>query len=204
MGVYTEYLDNLAFQDFRLLTQERKKQLQRISELRGGRDVLVFAADQSNSNLIGNMASISYPDILPITDQLSVLKGQHLDLIIETPGGVGEVTEGIVGLIRKKYENFAVIVPGWAKSAGTILAMAADEILMGQTSALGPIDAQLAWQGKQFSAHALLAGVDKIKDEVQKTGILNKAYVPMLQTLSPGELEHASNALAFATKLVTQ
>jgi hypothetical protein len=96
-----------------------------------------------------------------------------------------------------------VIVPGWAKSAGTILAMAGDEILMGPASALGPIDAQLSWQGKVFSADALLEGMEKIKAEVEETGLLNKAYIPILQGISPGELQSAENALKFAEVLVT-
>ena len=93
---------------------------------------------------------MSNVDLLPISDQLANLKGTKLDLILETPGGAGEVAEDIVRMIRKKYDDVAVIVPGWAKSAGTIIAMAADEILMGPTSALGPIDARLSWQGKRF------------------------------------------------------
>lgn len=78
------------------------------------------------------------------------------------------------------------------------MTMAADEILMGTASALGPIDAQLTWQGKVFSADALLEGLDKIKDEVAKTNILNKAYIPILQGISPGEIQSARNALKFA------
>ncbi len=105
-------------------------------------------------------------------------------------------------MIRAKYDDFAVIVPGWAKSAGTVISMAADEILMGDMSALGPIDAQLAWQGKQFSAEALIKGVEKIKDEVASTGVLNQAYIPILQGISPGELQSAENAQEFAKKLV--
>ena len=197
MGVYTEYLDRkLTFQD---LTKERKAQLKRISDLRGGRDVLVFAADLAKANA---PISITYPDILPITDQLANLKGDKLDLILETPGGYGEVAEDIIDLLRAKYETLGVIVPGWAKSAGTIMVMAADEILMGPTSALGPIDAQLSWQGKSFSADALLEGFEKIKKEVQDTGILNKAYIPILQGISPGELQTARNALDFSQILV--
>lgn len=114
--------------------------------------------------------------------------GTAIDLILETPGGSGEVAEDIVRLLRDKYASVAVIVPGWAKSAGTIMTMAADEILMDSFSALGPIDAQLVWQGKTFSAHALLEGMEKIKREVEATGKLNLAYVPMLQGISPGEL----------------
>jgi hypothetical protein len=80
--------------------------------------------------------------------------------------------------------------------------MAADEILMGPASALGPIDAQLSWQGKVFSADALLEGMEKIKAEVVSTGTLNKAYIPILQGISPGELQSAENALKFARVLV--
>jgi len=198
LGFYSEYLDaHLSFQD---LTVERKKQLARISELRGGRDVLVYAADLNEANAPTSMV---YSDLLPISDQLSNLKGKSLDLILESPGGSGEVAEDIIQLLRGRYEELAVIVPGWAKSAATIMTMAADEILMGPGSALGPIDAQLAWQGKTFSADALLEGMEKIKEEVQRTGSLNKAYIPILQAISPGELQSAENALNFAKKLVT-
>ncbi len=198
MGAYTEYLDRQL--SFEQLGAARKIQLGRISELRGGRDVLVYAADLNKG---AAPISISYADILPIQDQLDNLSGEALDLILETPGGSGEVTEDIVRLVRAKYEEVAVIVPGWAKSAGTILAMAGDEILMGPASALGPIDAQLSWQGKVFSADALLEGMEKIKAEVESTGVLNKAYIPILQGISPGELQSAENALKFARVLVT-
>lgn len=81
--------------------------------------------------------------------------------------------------------------------------MGADEILMEPSSALGPIDAQMTYQGKVFSAHALLEGMKKIKEEVERTKTLNKAYIPILQNISPGELQHAQNAYDFARDLVT-
>ncbi|MBI1954944.1 MAG: Clp protease ClpP [Acidobacteria bacterium] len=198
MGIYSEYLDRqLSFPD---LTGERKKQLRRISELRSGRDVLVFAADLNKTNA---PTQIGYADLLPIGDQLENLKSTALDLILETPGGSGEVAEDIVRLLRRKYEQIAVIVPGWAKSAGTIIVMSGDEILMDHASAVGPIDAQLYWQGKVFSADALLEGMEKIKREVEETGTLNRAYIPILQGISPGELQSAENALKFSKILVT-
>ena len=197
MGIYSEYLDKqLNFQE---LTVERKKQLKLISKLRGDRDILVYAADFSKRT---NAISIDYADLLPISDQLSNLKGNKIDLIIETPGGSGEVAEDIVRLLHDKYDEVGIIIPGWAKSAGTIIAMSGDEILMGSISALGPIDAQLNWQGKHFSAHALLEGLEKIKREIKNTGVLNKAYIPILQGISPGEIENAQNALKFAKDLV--
>ncbi len=206
MAIYTEYLD--AQLDLARLGAERKKQLQRIADHRK-RDVLVYAADTSvhlrNKGNVASATAISSPDVLPITDQLAKLTGAALDLILETPGGFGEIAEQIVRLLHARYPDFAVIVPGTAKSAGTIMAMAADEILMEpSTSSLGPIDAQLTWQGKSFSAEALLKGFEKIKKEVTKTKRLNHAYVPILQAISPGDLQHAQNALAFAKELVTE
>ncbi len=200
MGYYTEYLDRqLSAQQ---LGDERKRQLKKISELRS-RDVLVYAADIDKANTPPALLSIGYSDLVPFNDQLSNLKDSRLDLILETGGGSGEVAEDIVRNLHEKYAEVGVIVPGWAKSAGTIIAMAGDEILMEPASALGPIDAQLSWQGKVFSADALIEGMEKIKREVEVTGTLNRAYIPMLQALSPGELQSAENALNFAKTLVT-
>ena len=197
-GTYSGYLDaRLTFQQ---LAKERKKQLQRISRLRGGRDVLVYAADLNRTDV---PSAITFEDLIAIRDQLSSLRGKSLDLILETPGGSGEVAEDIVRTLRAERENLGVIVPGWAKSAGTIMAMAADEILMEPSSALGPIDAQVVWQGKQFSAGELLDGMERIKAEVQTSGQLNKAYIPILQGISPGELRRAENAQHFSQALVT-
>ena len=201
MGYYTEYLDRTL--NTQQLDDERKQQLRRISELRGNRDILVYAADLDKPNTPPALLSIGYSDLVPFHDQLSNLKGSKLDLILETGGGSGEVAEDIVRSLHEKYEEVAVIVPGWAKSAGTIIAMAGDEILIEPASALGPIDAQLSWQGKVFSADALIEGMEKIKREVEATGALNRAYIPILQALSPGELQSAENALNFAKTLVT-
>jgi hypothetical protein len=196
MGIYSEYLDRHF--TIEQLSAERKRQLKRIGEIRG-RDVLVFAANLQKSQ---QPIAINYTDLLPFQDQLSNLSGRAIDVILETPGGSGETVEDIVKLLRSKYESLGVIVPGVAKSAGTLFAMAADEILMETASALGPIDAQITSQGKVFSAHALLEGLNKIKEEVTETGTLNKAYIPILQNLSPGELQHAQNAYDFAHDLV--
>ncbi len=196
MGIYSEYLNqNLNFEQ---LTAERKKQLKRISEIRG-RDILVFASDLNKR--IAEI-SIGYSDLLPIKDQLENLSSDKVDLIIETPGGSGEVAEDIVKLLRSKHKEVGIIVPGWAKSSGTIIAMSGDEILMEPSSGLGPIDAQLTWQGKHFSAQALLDGLDKIKEDVDTKGALNRAYIPILQGMCVGEIENARNALSFAKDLV--
>jgi len=202
VGAYSEYLNRgWTAPD---LEGERKLQLKRISQLREGRDILVIASDLTKA-LPNISTALDYSDILPVQDQLSALRGNAVDIILETPGGAAEVAEDIVRQIRAKYDRVGMIVPGWAKSAGTILAMAGDEILMGGISALGPIDPQIGFTtGKRFSADAFLEGLTKIKEEVQKAGKLNAAYIPILQNISPGEIQNCINARLFSQELVRE
>ena len=198
MGIYSEYLDQGPTLD---LVAERKKQLKRIAELRG-RDVLVYASDINKARQ-GAPVAIDNTDLLPIIDQISNLNGSAIDVILVTGGGSGETAEDIIRLLYDKYQSVAFIIPGMAKSAGTIMVMAGDEILMEPSSSLGPIDAQIQWEGKVFSAEAFLKGLKNIKEEATESGALNRAYIPILQRISPGEIQSADNALMFAKVLVT-
>lgn len=198
MGIYAGYLNQNL--DGNQLVQERKRQLKRISELRDGRAILVFASALTKAR---TPITIDYDDIVPINDQLTNLTGDKIDVILETPGGYAEIAEQIIEYIRVKFNDVAFIIPGAAMSAGTIMAMAGDDILMSPLSSLGPIDAQISQQGKRFSADAFLEGLNKIKEEVTDTGVLNKAYIPILQNVSPGEIQSAQNALEFSRVLVT-
>lgn len=198
MGYYSDYLS--SGMNFNQLEKERKIQLKKISDFFNNSDILVYAADLMKRAPV----SIDYTDILAFEDQLSSITSETLVVILETPGGFGEVVEDLVSLIRKKYKKLIVIIPGYAKSAGTIFAMSADEIYMGVTSALGPIDAQIQVNGKQFSADELLDQFKSISDEIKETGRLNPIYIPILQNLSLGELKRCTNAQEFSKKLVAK
>jgi ClpP class serine protease len=98
------------------------------------------------SYVAGPLTSISSLDIPPFVDLLhDVPPGADLDLLLHTPGGDVDQAERIVLLCRKRVKDgaFRVIVPDSAKSAGTLIAIAADEIVMGEPSELGPIDPQV-------------------------------------------------------------
>src|SRR5688572_33201377 len=98
MGIYGDYLDRRF--NFTQLASERKMQLARIMQLRG-RDVIVYAADIMQRDA---PVGIDYADPLPVSDQLSNLSGtKGVDLILETPGGSGEIAEEIVRMLRGRY-----------------------------------------------------------------------------------------------------
>lgn len=166
--------------------------------------MLVYAADDKKHRPPHADVRITHEDLLAINDQLSVCSKRSVDVILETTGGLAEAAEDIVRLLRTRFSRVGFIIPGRAMSAGTIMAMSGDEILMEPASSLGPIDAQMTWQGKMISAHAMLAGFDKIKQEVEEKNRLNHAYIPMLQTISPGELQACENAQSFSESLVSK
>jgi hypothetical protein len=105
---------------------------------------------RSNSRLLcyvaGPEASISRDDTLGIVDLLyNVPKGSNIDLLLHTGGGNIDAAEKIVSMIRSRVGTgyLRVIVPDFAKSAGTLIALAADKIVMGDSSELGPVDPQI-------------------------------------------------------------
>ena len=98
-----------------------------------------------------------------------------------------------------------MIVPGCAKSAGTILAMAGNEILMGRASSLGPIDGQVQAAGSMWlSAGALLEGIERIKSEAERAGRLTPAYIPILQNITRGEIQDCKNVQAHSRRLAAE
>lgn len=198
MGYYSEYLKKML--NFQQLGIERKKQLKKISKELRDSDILVYAADLTKRAPI----SIDYTDIIAVDDQLSDVKSDRLTVILETPGGSGEVVEDLVRIIRERYTYVSFIIPCYSKSAGTIFAMSGNEILMGCTSALGPIDAQLISNGKTYSADALLEKYKDIRKEIDATNKLNPIYIPTLQNLSLGELKQCENAQNFSKVLVSK
>ena len=79
--------------------------------------------------------------LIPLYKQLcSIGKTERIDLFLHSYGGSVDIPYKIVSLIREFCNHFSVIIPFVAKSAATMIAIGADEIIMGPTSELGPID----------------------------------------------------------------
>ena len=66
-----------------------------------------------------------------------------IDLILHTPGGLVLASKQIAYALRRHPAKVTVLVPHYAMSGGTLLALAADEILMDPDAVLGPVDPQL-------------------------------------------------------------
>jgi hypothetical protein len=98
------------------------------------------------SYIAGPNAEINREDTIYFNDLLHNLPlHSNLDFMLHTPGGDIDAAEKLMVAIRGRVGGgrLRVIVPDFAKSAGTLIAIGADEILMGDTSELGPIDPQV-------------------------------------------------------------
>ena len=118
---------------------ERYLRQTRIKEIQG-------ASTRLLCYVAGNGAQITRDDVIGFVELLhNVPRGNSIDLLLHTGGGDINVAEKIVFMLRAAVGTqgrFRVIVPDFAKSAGTLIAIAADKILMSDSSELGPIDPQ--------------------------------------------------------------
>ncbi|TNM66485.1 SDH family Clp fold serine proteinase [Aliirhizobium smilacinae] len=108
-----------------------------IEEMTGRRLVVYFA------NRFRNESMINAGDIPYVAELLGDIGGAPTDLLLETNGGETDATEAIVSLLQSMVPDLRVIVVNAAKSNGTMICLAAREIIMGPTSELGPIDPHL-------------------------------------------------------------
>jgi len=95
----------------------------------------------------GLSAQIDRDDTAGFVDLLhNLTPGEPVDLLLHTPGGDIDAAEKLVTLLRAmagEDGSVRVVVPEFAKSAGTLMALGANRILMSDTSELGTIDPQI-------------------------------------------------------------
>ncbi len=133
------------------------------------------------------------------------LDGENLDLVLHSPGGSPEAAEAIVSYLRSRFSHIRVIVPQLAMSAATMIACAADEIVLGKHSFLGPTDPQIVLPTplgvRLVPAEAILAQFDRAQRECVDPAKLS-AWLPTLTQYGPDLLVQCENALDMSKELV--
>jgi ClpP class serine protease len=172
----------------KLLEASRKRLITLIERERKSRVVLLVHRQET-------MSLLGFPlfRYIDINDSEEVIRAIHmtdpeipLDLVLHTPGGLVLAATQIARAIFKHKGKVTVFVPHYAMSGGTLLALAADEIVMCEHAVLGPVDPQL---GEYPAASILKAAYQKPIAEVDdKTLILadqaEKAIAQMRQEVS--------------------
>ncbi|MEY2533849.1 MAG: hypothetical protein QOF29_1759 [bacterium] len=158
-----------AFQRQVLLLQ-RRRALSAISRRRKA-TVITLIHRQESMNLLG-FPVVRYIDI---DDAEGVLRAIHetaperpIEIILHTPGGLVIAARQIASALADHQGRVTAVVPHYAMSGGTLIALAADEIVVEPHSSLGPVDPQLG----EYAAASLVAVAERPGDHEDRTLIM--------------------------------
>jgi ClpP class serine protease len=141
----------------RFLEASRARLIHNIERERNSRVILLVHRQETLSFL--GIPAFRYIDV---NDSEEVLRAIHLtdpdvplDIVLHTPGGLVLAALQIARAIHKHKGKVTAFVPHYAMSGGTLIALAADEIVMSEDAVLGPVDPQLG----QYPAASILKAV---------------------------------------------
>lgn len=152
----------------RRIDMARESMLRKISAARGSR-LITLVHRQESISLLG----IPVARYINIEDSEQILRAirstpDHvpIDLVLHTPGGLVLASEQIAQALARHPAKVTIFVPHYAMSGGTLIALAADEIVIDENAVLGPVDPQIG----NFPAASIVRaverkGVDKVDDE---------------------------------------
>lgn len=122
-----------------------------------------------------------------------------LDLILHTPGGETAATESIVDYLRSTFgNNIRAIVPQLALSAGTMIALACQQIVMGKHSSLGPIDPQIFG----MPAHGIKEEFQRAREDVAKDPSTIPIWQPIIAKYTPTLVGECQKAIDWSEEMV--
>lgn len=156
----------------RILEVARMRLMRDLEKKRGSR-VISLIHRQETMALLG-FPIMRYIDIEDSEDLLRAIKltgdDVPIDLILHTPGGLVLATEQIAHALCRHPAKVTVFVPHYAMSGGTLLSLAADEIVMDENAVLGPVDPQLG----EYPAASIVKAVEQkdVNEVDDKTLIL--------------------------------
>lgn len=141
----------------RLLDSARVKAIGILGQKRGTRIITLIHRQEALSFL-----GIPFTRFIDIEDSENILsairttpKDKPIDLILHTPGGLVLAAEQIAMALSSHPAKVTVLIPHYAMSGGSLLALAADEIIMDDYAVLGPIDPQVG----EYPAASILKAI---------------------------------------------
>jgi ClpP class serine protease len=152
----------------RLLSTRRYRAIRKLEQTRNSR-VITLIHRQESISLLG----IPLRRFIDVEDSEQVLRAIRLtpdtvpiDLVVHTPGGLVLASEQIARALHKHPAKVTVLVPHYAMSGGTLLALAADEIVMDDNAVLGPVDPQIGqWPAASIIKVAESKPIERVDDQ---------------------------------------
>ena len=206
MPVWSQIIAELSNQQPRNFDLVRRKYLCELHQ-HTQRNTILYASGWLQKESPASYLTINDEDIHALMETTHGLVGNSLDLILHSPGGSPEAAESIVSYLRSRFPDIRVIVPLLAMSAATMIACAADEIVLGKHSFLGPIDPQIVINTplgvRVVAAQSVLDQFNRAKQECREPSGDLGAWIPMLSQYGPDLLVRCEAALKMSKELVT-
>lgn len=193
---------------FRAINRARYHRQDLISEIEHdtGRKLITYVSETS---------SLTGDDVVPLMDLLhGTAVGTSIDFLLNTPGGDVDAADKMVRILQRRVGSageLRVVVPDYAKSAGTLIAIGANLIVMSDSSELGPVDPQLyirdalgngAWRPAHTYVDAYNALVSTINDPASYDyGKRTDAERALLAMCDPPMLDLCQQALRRSREL---
>lgn len=147
----------------RMLHLRRQVAMRSIESRRKSRMISMIHRQETMSFL-----GIPLARYIDIEDSEAVLRAIRLtaaempiDLVLHTPGGLVLASEQIACALKRHKGKVTVFIPHYAMSGGSLIAMAADEIVMDPNAVLGPVDPQLGGQQGYYPAVSILKALEQ-------------------------------------------
>lgn len=174
------------------LEGKRLAAIEAIQKERGSRVITLIHREETVS-----LFGVPVSKYIDIDDAEAILRAIRLtpadkgiDLIVHTPGGLVLAASQIAHAIQKHKGKVTVFVPHYAMSGGTLIALAAREIVMDPNAVLGPVDPQIG----QFPAASIIRAVEmktpeKAEDQTLILADISKKAINQVATLVAELLE---------------
>ncbi|MFA4941136.1 MAG: hypothetical protein WC582_00870 [Patescibacteria group bacterium] len=176
-------------------------------EINRGNPLIVYVTSQRQ----GALASMAGDVINELIDQVRAIEitpETSVDLLIESFGGDPLVSWRIISLLRSLFQKVNVIVPHSAFSAATLLALGADEIVMGSYGSLGPIDPQITTKRKdgttqEFGYEDVVSFLSFVREEggITEQQYIKGAFEKLCEVVEPPVLGFAKRSSSLSISI---
>jgi hypothetical protein len=145
---------------------------------------------------------LDFSDKLAFADITEHIEGTELDIMLHSPGGRAEAVESIVDQLRRRFTDIRFIIPNFAKSAATMMAMSGNQIIMDPDAELGPIDPQMNTTFGIHAAQSIIEQFEEGRNQILEDQRNVPIWGPILANLAPSLLVDCRHAIDLSKRLV--
>ena len=181
--------------------------LQAIAKLRKADNIFLYGSAFLQKPHISQWTSLVQEDIAVITNSLSDMhknktSENKLIIVLHAPGGDSHATNSIVDYLQNKFDYIEVIVPCMTMSAGTMISLSSDCVILGKQSQLGPIEPQVILNNEFIAASDVIKTFYRAKKEISTNPNLSFFWQPILRNVTPELIDRCKEELNLSEEVL--